>query len=239
VQANDILGESKDLTTAEQQLQLALKIISYFYMGVLVLLFTFRYVRELIAVAKKKPLTVWINWMESLVFLTYFVYSMFTSITHIVYSVRHYNHSKEEEELHPELFVGKNLEATMAVEILEIFVHMYIIADKGTHYLHAGHSVSLFLAKAQHIPKNAHPGHDEEHAHHDVLENHYADNDEEEIEEKDDEEYDDYVGRITTGPTRATTVRRHSSLIDNPNTANFDSEIKLHDRSRDRAFDQL
>lgn len=149
VQANNLFGKSDALvlTEGEQLLQSVFKIVSYTFMGVLMVLFTERYIRELTAIARKKPLTIWINWMESIVYLIFFIYSIATSVTHVVYIVREYNAESEERILHPEMFAKKTftLEEQLAVEILEVFVHIYIIVDKGTHFIHASKLENVLL----------------------------------------------------------------------------------------------
>ncbi|EFC35826.1 predicted protein [Naegleria gruberi] len=161
VQANDVLGKASNTNNqTEKDMQMAFKVLSYLYMAILILLFTFRYVRELIAISRKKPLSIW-----------------------------------------------------------------------STHYLHAGHSVSLYLAKAQHIPKNAHPGHDQNQNHyHDAFDHHahlYTNQSETDDEEKSDEVYDDFIGK----PKEATkpTTRRHTVMAMTPPRQNIDSEILLEE----------
>ena len=130
------------------------------------------------------------------------------------------------------------LEEELAVEILEVFVHLYIIVDKGTHYLHAGHSVSLYLAKAQHIPKHHHPGHhggnQDNHYmdtfdHHDHLETN-VDSEEAEMAEKEksDEEYDDFIGK-PVAPPHSNKTRRHTTM---PSRQSLNSEILLEQHPR-------
>ncbi|KAG2386520.1 hypothetical protein C9374_002264 [Naegleria lovaniensis] len=219
VQANNIFGgEALHLSEREKQLSLSFKIISYMFMAVLILLFIERYFRELISIVRKKPLQTWINWMESLIYLIYFIFSIMTAITHIVFIVREYNHEVEEREKNPEEFAKRKatLEQVLSVEIIEVLIHFYIIVDKGTHFLHAGHSVSIYLEKAQHIPKHAHYGHDHghlphgedghDHPHNSSQErlNHYEHSKQ---ESESDEEYDDYIGRTKS----QTKNRRHTS----------------------------
>ncbi|EFC45053.1 predicted protein [Naegleria gruberi] len=230
VQANSLIGTNSSARKQfEIDLQKALQIISYFYMAVLILMFTIRYIRELIAIKRKKPLTTWVNWLEAFVFLTYFIYSCFTAILHIVYIGKKYASEVVEREEKPEEFAHAQvtLEQELVVEILEVVIHMYIIADKGSHFLHSGHSVSLYLAKAQHIPKNAHPGHAHGHDDHsaEVVHHDYT------KQEKDDEDYDDYVGKTTTHNS-SDVVTSSNDTIKRRNTANFGQE-RLIDSNED------
>ncbi|KAG2375162.1 hypothetical protein C9374_010166 [Naegleria lovaniensis] len=269
VQANDLFGKSDTLvlTEGEQQLQLVFKIVSYTFMAILMLLFTERYIRELTAVARKKPLTIWINWMESIVYLMFFIYSIATSVIHVVYIVREYDTEVEERILHPEIFAKKSftLEEHLAVEILEVFVHIYIIVDKGTHFIHASHSVSYYLAKAQHIPKHHHPGHhpndyfyvndaskhNPNHALQDpnilMLDESdaigsFEDKDKEHAQhdEESDDDYDDFIGK-TYQAARGKTRRRNTTLgaVYTQPTSLF---VTNHDDGKKvplQAFDQL
>ncbi|KAL9658517.1 hypothetical protein ABK040_006057 [Willaertia magna] len=153
VQANDLLGKNPvKKTELQENIESVTRIISYVFMALILLSFTERYIRELIAVYRKRKLSIVINWGEAILFLIYFIYSIFTSIIHIYFIVKEYEHEKE-EEAHDTSGIEKHLEQNLAIEIFEVFLHLYIIIDKGTHYLHSGHSVSLYLSKSQHIPK--------------------------------------------------------------------------------------
>ncbi|KAF0978861.1 hypothetical protein FDP41_001931 [Naegleria fowleri] len=168
VQANDLLGiTTYHLSPEEFDVQLALKITSYIVMVGIPFLFTFRYIRELIAVRRKKPLTIWINWVESIIFFIFVLYSIGTAIIHIVYLGREYAYNYKKREKDPSYFANKSasLEEHLAVEILEIFVQLYVILEKASHYTHANHSVSIFLSNAAHIPKEegGHGGHGSSH----------------------------------------------------------------------------
>ena len=41
----------------------------------------------------------------------------------------------------------------LVIDICELLVQLFIILEKGTHYLHSKHSISLYLSKATHLPK--------------------------------------------------------------------------------------
>src|SRR3989338_4828948 len=106
-------------------------------MAVLIIMFTVRYVRELVDLKRKKPLTIWVNWVEAFIFFTYFVFSCFTAILHVVYIGKKYQQEAEERHEHPELFKhhAVSLEQELIVELLEVVLHLYIIGDNGSHFL--------------------------------------------------------------------------------------------------------
>lgn len=223
-------------------------------MAILIILFIERYIRELVSIARKKPLQIWVNWMEALIFLIYFIFSIMTAITHMVYIVREYNHEREEREKTPNEYTNRmaTLEQLLSIEIIEVLIHVYIIVDKGTHFLHAGHSVSLFLEKAQHIPKHAHPGHGQEnhHDHHHYNRSYMRDVNPYEVYtttttpaavaslESDEESYDDYIGK-----TKFQTKKRRSTTssieLGEYITTNSNRDVLLLSQLQDNAFERL
>ena len=109
------------------------------------ILFTFRYIRELIAVKRKKPLTIWINWIESIIYFIFCIYSFATGVIHFVYLGREYDYNYNKRKKDPAYFANKSasLEEHLAVEILEVLVQWYVIFEKATHYTHASKYYSL------------------------------------------------------------------------------------------------
>ena len=146
-------------------------------MALLMIMFTERYLRELYCVYQRKELLIWINWIEAFIFFTYVVYSVFTTCNHIYYLVEEL---KEESGHENAKEVGaKSLEQKFAVEMIEIFIHLYIIFDKASHFLHSGHSISLYLSKAAHIPKMQDVSHGHEHLASDLQGESYVSDEEE------------------------------------------------------------
>ena len=140
IQSNDLLGMTTyHLSAEELDVQFALKISSYVCMALIPCLLTFRYVRELIAMKMKRPLTIWVNWIESIVFMLFVVYSIGTAIVHVVYLSREYQYNVKKRDHDPTYFNNKSasLEEHLAVSILEMFVQLYVILDKASHFLHA------------------------------------------------------------------------------------------------------
>ncbi|KAG2377390.1 hypothetical protein C9374_009301 [Naegleria lovaniensis] len=80
----------------------------------------------MIAVRRKKPLTIWINWVESIIFFIFVLYSIGTAIIHVVYLSREYAYNYKKRQKDPSYFANKSasLEEHFAVEILEIFVQL-------------------------------------------------------------------------------------------------------------------
>lgn len=121
--------------------------LGFCWMGTLCFLFTERYIRELIAIRRKQMLTIWINWVECVVFSLYLLYSSVIGILHFIAlsaKVEYYGPTKS------------------AIEFFEVIIVLFIIYEKWTHFLHSGHSISLYLGESRHIPEGDHGhGHDD------------------------------------------------------------------------------
>lgn len=155
IQANGIFGDYVVLSDGENHLKTTLQIFSYCFMGILIVMFTERFIRELIAVSHKKPLTPWMNWMESTVFFLYVIFSLLTTTIHYIYLAKEYSKDCEERNVHPDEFQNREtLEQILVVEIFNVLIHVYVILDKATHFIHSNHSHSIYLYKSQLIPKN-------------------------------------------------------------------------------------
>ncbi|KAF0981345.1 hypothetical protein FDP41_012605 [Naegleria fowleri] len=142
IQANNVLGSAD--TSA---VRLVLKIISYIFMALLCFITLARYVRELTAVAKKKPLSIWLNWMEALLFCLYLVYSILTAVFHIMFAVSWYE--VEKVKTNHEISLNQQL----SVFVMFVLLYVYNALEIGSHYIHSGHSVSIFLTQAKPIPR--------------------------------------------------------------------------------------
>ncbi|KAG2374219.1 hypothetical protein C9374_011056 [Naegleria lovaniensis] len=142
IQANHVLGSSE--TSA---IRFALKIIAYIFMVFLCIITISRYARELTAVSKKKPLSIWLNWMEALLFSLYIVFSLLTAVFHIMFAASWY----EVERIKPNH--DKALRQQFSVFIVFVLLYVYNAMEMGHHYIHSGHSVSLFLTQAKPIPR--------------------------------------------------------------------------------------
>ncbi|KAL9652635.1 hypothetical protein ABK040_003938 [Willaertia magna] len=156
IQANKLLPSNHFINENDhliKQLQLTLQIISYIFMVLLILSFTERFIREIYSIYKKKKLNILLNWIECFIFIFYVIYSLFTASLHFYFIIKEYQFEKVNEKHNDGEISSESLEQTLAIEVFEILLHLYIIFDKATHYLHSGHSVSLFLSKSQHIPK--------------------------------------------------------------------------------------
>ena len=40
------------------------------------------------------------------------------------------------------------------MELFELFVQLYIVFEKGSHFMHSAHSISLYLSRATYLPYN-------------------------------------------------------------------------------------
>jgi hypothetical protein len=134
IQANETFPKDEDYFYNYQNIFTTL---GYSWMAILIILFTERYIRELICVQRKWALTIWLNWVEAVIFTIYMVYGFIVGIMHFVaiaYKVEYYGPEKS------------------AIEFFEVIIVLFIIYEKWTHFLHSGHSISLYLDFAQHIP---------------------------------------------------------------------------------------
>jgi hypothetical protein len=100
------------------------------------LLFTARYIREVYSVRKKVPLNITFNRIELSVYIVYTLYSFFTAILHIISIREELNHKYAED---PKLELTKPKGFTLFYEVLEVLIHLYIIVEKLTHFMHANH----------------------------------------------------------------------------------------------------
>eukprot|EP01122_Echinamoeba_exundans_P006113 TRINITY_DN1658_c0_g1_i2.p1 TRINITY_DN1658_c0_g1~~TRINITY_DN1658_c0_g1_i2.p1 ORF type:complete len:196 (-),score=37.98 TRINITY_DN1658_c0_g1_i2:177-764(-) len=119
------------------------------WMAVLAVIFTERYIREVYSVRKKIPLNITLNRIELSVFIVYTLYSFFTAILHIISIREELNHKYAED---PKLELTKPKGFTLFYEVLEVLIHLYIIVEKLTHFMHANHSVSLYLESPKPVP---------------------------------------------------------------------------------------
>lgn len=134
IQGNDSFPKDIDAFYFYQDLFVSL---GYSWMGVLFVLFTERYLREVICKHKKIQLAQWMNWVEAVIFTVYSIYGTFFSILHWI------SIGMKSSTLGP---------TTTLVYVINQLVIQLMIWEKWTHFLHSGHSVSLFLEKDQHIP---------------------------------------------------------------------------------------
>jgi hypothetical protein len=118
---------------------LGLEIVSYSFMVILVLLFTERYIREIVAQRMQKPMSVAVNWFEACVFFMYFVFSCFTTVTHTVFIIL----NPDDKPLTP---------LDKAVDIIGILINFYLIIDKAIQFTKANQSRSHYLADGRLIP---------------------------------------------------------------------------------------
>ncbi|KAG2387477.1 hypothetical protein C9374_001809 [Naegleria lovaniensis] len=144
LQANNLFELEK--ATIHPAFAKSIEIISYTFMAVLILSFTFRYVREVYCSWKKRPLNITLNWAEACIFFLYFIFSCMTAVTHLV-------------------FIGKSAynetnpatPTKIGMGVFGVLVNYYIILEKAWAYLKASkYSASMYLAKGTLIPK-AHP----------------------------------------------------------------------------------
>ncbi|KAF0977316.1 hypothetical protein FDP41_003969 [Naegleria fowleri] len=140
LQANNLFELDKENT--HPAFTKSIEIISYTFMAVLILSFTFRYVREVYCSWKKKPLNITLNWVEACIFFLYFIFSCMTAVTHLVYIGKSaYN---ETNPVTP---------TKIGMGIFGVLVNYYIILEKAWAYLKASkYSASMYLAKGTLIP---------------------------------------------------------------------------------------
>jgi hypothetical protein len=132
-----------------------LQAMGYAWMIILLTLFTERYFRELIANWRKWEIAIWLNWCEMVLYTTYAVYATVIGCLYFwaVYVKKDY--------LGP---------VKTVIYVMNEVVILTAVWEKWTHFLHAGHSVSLYCATEQHIPPppegadhghGGHGGHDD------------------------------------------------------------------------------
>lgn len=122
--------------------------LGFCWMATLIILFTERYFRELVAVRRKTTLTIWVNWVECVIFTLYFLYSLVIGIIHF-YAIAY--HSE---------YYGPT---TTTIEFFEVIILLFMIYEKWVHFFRSGSSRSLFLGKPDHIPKIHHDPKPKEH----------------------------------------------------------------------------
>lgn len=132
-----------------------LQSLGYTWLIILLTLFTERYVRELIANYRKKEIAIWLNWVEMTLFTVYTVYAT------VIGCLYFWAVSVKAEYLGP---------VKSVIYAMNEVIILLAIYEKWTHFLHAGHSVSLYCATEQHIPPHAHEDdahddHDDDHGH--------------------------------------------------------------------------
>ncbi|KAL9644662.1 hypothetical protein ABK040_005027 [Willaertia magna] len=139
-QANNLFELDK-LNTDENFVK-AIEIISYFFMALVLLLFTERYIREVYCSHKKIPLNIKVNIIEAILYSLYFLFSCFTCIVHIVFIVK-----GAQRPVNP--WNGQKV----TLSTFFTLVNFYIIAEREWVFIKAAkHSVSHYLVKGTAIP---------------------------------------------------------------------------------------
>ena len=90
MQANRTVHSYEGMPQSEIDFQVVLKVFSYSYMAILLILFTARYIRELVSLKMKKPLNTKLNWVEGGIYFTYVLYSVIIALVHFVFLVKAY-----------------------------------------------------------------------------------------------------------------------------------------------------
>lgn len=124
--------------------------LGYCWIGILATLFTERYIREVVCNNTKQGMAIWLNWVEMVIFTVYTVYGTFCSILHWVAI------GMKSDYLGP---------LKTVIYVFNQLVIQLCIWEKWTHFLHSGHSVSLYIETEQHIPPHEHEHHDDHDEH--------------------------------------------------------------------------
>lgn len=102
--------------------------------------FAGRYIREVYSVRKRVPLNITYNRIELSIFIVYTLYSFFTAILHVISIREELNHKYSEQ---PKLELTKPKGFALFYEVLEVIIHLYIVVEKLTHFMHANHRYEL------------------------------------------------------------------------------------------------